>query len=110
MNRLLRLGLVVALVTCMACARNHDLPDDEDLELFIELSSRCAYIDRAYSHEEELREAELAALPFPPDWSHLVDTLLARYGTDAGFWYKVYTEISARSREPSPSEESRDIE
>jgi hypothetical protein len=106
MNRILWLGFVVAVLACVGCARNHDLPDDEDLELFIELSSRCAYIDRAYSHREELREAELAALPFPPDWSNLVDTLLIRYGADAGFWYDVYSEISVRSREPSPSEES----
>ncbi len=100
------LGLVGVLVTCLGCTRNQGLPDDEDLELFIELSSRCAYIDRAYSHREDLRETELAALPFPPDWSNLVDTLLVRYGADADFWYDVYSEISARSREPSPPEES----
>ncbi|MFH1312925.1 MAG: hypothetical protein ABIJ00_06820 [Candidatus Eisenbacteria bacterium] len=102
-------GLVVAVLACAGCTQNHGLPDDEDLELFIELSSQCAYIDRTYSHQEDLREAELAALPFPPNWSDFVDTLLLRYGTDAGFWYDVYSEISARSRGSSTSEESRDV-
>ena len=106
MNRTILLGLLLAVLVCAGCARNQGLPDDEDLELFIELSSKCVYIDRAYSHKEELREAELAALPFPPNWTELVDTLLARYGTDADFWYEVYSEISDRSRNPSPLEES----
>jgi hypothetical protein len=105
MDRRISLCLVVALVMCVACARSHGLPDDQDLEVFIELSSRCAYIDRAYAHDEGLREAELASLPFPPNWSHIVDTLLSRYGADADFWYEVYSEISARSREPSPLKE-----
>ncbi len=93
----------------LACSAEHRLPDDADLELFIEISSRCADIDRAYSHQEELREAEMAALSFPPNWSNLVDTLLSRYGADAEFWFEVYSEISARSREPLSPEESRDI-
>ena len=100
MHRRLLLWIALVLATCVACGPSQGLPEDEDLELFIDLSSRCAYIDRAYAHEEGLREAEWASLPFPPTWSDLVDTLLMRYGADADFWSQVYSEIMERSRQP----------
>jgi hypothetical protein len=105
MKRIFTLALVLLVLAFADCAHDQGLPEDEDLELFIEISARCTYIERAYSHSDDLREAELAALPFPQDWDGLVDTLLIRYGADADFWYEVYSEISTRSREPSSLEE-----
>jgi hypothetical protein len=100
MDRKLLVSLLIALTTCAACGGRQGLPEDEDLELFIDLSARCAYIDRTYTHDEGLRDAELASVPFPPTWSDLVDTLLMRYGADADFWYEVYSEIMEKSRQP----------
>lgn len=101
--------LATAVLAFLSCAPSRELPHDDDLELFIEISSRCAYIDRAYSGDEEVFETEMTSLAFPPDWCDLVDSLLARYGADAEFWYEVYSEIAERSRVPSLSDESGDV-
>ena len=107
---ILRFVLAVAVLVSLSCADSREVPHDDDLDLFIEISARCAYVDRAYSDEKEILESEMSSLAFPPDWCDLVDTLLARYGADPEFWYDVYSEIAEKSREPSPSEESGDVD
>jgi hypothetical protein len=97
MDRLIRF-LIVAGVLLAGCARRQELPKDENLETFIEISSRCAYVERAFSHEPDVFREELRDLEFPPGWDALVDSLVDTYGTDPDFWYKVYTEIVERSR------------
>ena len=86
-------GLI--LVTCAS----EKVPEaDESLEAFVEVSSRCAYVDRVFRDDDELFQDELAQIDFPPDWEQLVDTLLVTYGGDPEFWHEVYVEISARAR------------
>jgi len=55
-------------------------------------------VERAFASDPELFKEEMAKIDFPPDWKELVDSLVKAYGTDAGFWNKVYTEIVERSR------------
>jgi hypothetical protein len=88
--------ILTAVLT--ACTPGQDLPEDEALESFIEKTSRCAYLERAYSHQSDLLKSELAEITFPPDWTEKVDSLLAEYGADAGFWFEVYHRISEQSR------------
>jgi hypothetical protein len=98
MYRLFLLTLTIAVVLSATCSRTDNLPDDPNLEIFIETSARCAYVERAFSHEPDVLENELRNLEFPPGWEDLVDSLLNTYGADPEFWYMVYTEIVERSR------------
>jgi hypothetical protein len=109
MERLPGLLLTVAGLTLLACSTNHDLPEDDTLEVFIRTSSRCAYIERAYSGRKDLLRQEMASVGIPDDWDDIVDSLLSVHGADPDFWYQVYSEISDRSRSPLPPEEAADI-
>ena len=101
--RILRLSalLIVTLAlvfTTGACTRKQNLPKDPNLELYIAVSARCAYIDRAYANDPDLFQEELARVQFPSDWGTLADSLLAAYGSDPTFWFRVYTRIIEQSR------------
>lgn len=105
-------GFLVAVMTLcfISCSRETRLPDDEELGAFVEISSRCAFADRAYSGRQEAFRAEIDDIDFPSDWAGFVDSLLVRYGAEADFWYAVYSEISDRSRSQLPSEKAGDVE
>jgi hypothetical protein len=90
--------LLLAAILVGSCGGEDGLPRDENLETFIEVSARCAYIERAFSHEPDVLVEEMSSVEFPENWDSLVDSLLNAYGTDPGFWSKVYTEIVERSR------------
>jgi hypothetical protein len=91
--------VVCALVCALAgCSSKQGLPNDPNLEKFIDVSARCSYVERAFAGDPDLFKEEMAKIDFPPNWKELVDSLIARYGTDAAFWDKVYTEIVERSR------------
>ena len=90
--------LMIVVVLSATCSRSDKLPDDPNLEIFIETQARCAYVERAFSHEPDVLEEELRNLEFPPEWEGLADSLLNTYGADPEFWYMVYTEIVERSR------------
>ena len=81
-----------------ACSKEQNLPKDPNLELYINVSARCAYIDRAYANDPDLFRDELARVTFPSDWVALTDSLLAAYGSDPSFWFRVYTTIIEQSR------------
>ena len=89
---------IAFVLTTGACNRRQTLPNDPDLELYINVSARCAYIDRAFANDPDLFKDELARVSFPPDWTALTDSLLAAYGSDPGFWFRVYTAIVEQSR------------
>jgi hypothetical protein len=101
--------LVLVSLSLICCDRGPDLPDDADLETFIEVSSRCAYLERAYSSRKDLLALEMEDVELPGNWDSMVDSLLVRYGADPDFWEAVYAEISERSRQPA-SEEPGNIE
>jgi hypothetical protein len=93
------LSVLLALISLtLTCGRERQLPQDPDLARFIEAASRCAYLDRAYSHDADMLQQELADVDLPKDWDGLVDSLLSTYGADPDFWYKVYQEIEDGSR------------
>jgi len=66
--------------------------------MYINVSARCAYIDRAFANDPDLFNEELARVTFPSDWKTLADSLLAAYGSDPTFWFRVYTAIVEQSR------------
>ena len=90
--------LVGSSLACCGCESRDRLPEDADLGSFIEVSSKCAYTERASSHDEDLFRQEMANIEFPADWEQTVDSLLSIHGAEADFWYEVYSEISRRSR------------
>jgi hypothetical protein len=98
MVRLILMCLVGSNLACCGCGSRGRLPDDADLGLFIDVSSRCAYTERASSHDEDLYSQEMAAIEFPANWEQIVDSLLTVHGAEADFWYEIYSEISRRSR------------
>lgn len=101
--------LVLASLSLISCDGGSGLPEDADLEAFIEVSARCAYLERAYSARKDLLALEMDDVDLPADWESMVDSLLVRYGADPDFWESVYAEISERSRQ-LPSEEPGDVE
>ena len=90
---------VFVFLATLACADGRELPEDPNLDLFIETSAKCAYTERAYSHDDDLLSQELAEIDFPADLGAIVDSLLSTYGSDADFWHQVYSEILERSRD-----------
>ena len=90
---------VCVFLVALACADDQELPEDSNLDLFIETSARCAYIERAYSHNDDLLSQELAEMDFPANLDSIADALLITYGSDPDFWHQVYSEILERSRE-----------
>jgi hypothetical protein len=80
------------------CSRPQKLPRDANLELYVTMSARCAYVDRAFSNDPELFREEIAEVNLPQNWKEISDSLVTRYGTDVKFWYQVYSEILERSR------------
>jgi hypothetical protein len=109
MVRFAKLLISIPVVFVVSCASGDKIADDEDLRTFVEISSRCAFAERAYSRQEDAFRSEIDDLEFPADWGGLVDTLLARHGAEADFWFEVYSEISARSRSSLPPEEPGDV-
>jgi hypothetical protein len=89
---------LAAFVACLACTPRKELPEDPDIEVFIETSSRCAYVERAFSHDDDLFKEKMAEVEIPPRWEQMVDSLLARHGAQVDLWHEVYSEISKRSR------------
>jgi hypothetical protein len=81
-----------------ACSRTGDLPADPRLENYIRVAAGCAYADRAFSADPGLFQQEIAEIGLPPDWKALSDSLIAKYGTDPRFWYRVYSRILEQSR------------
>lgn len=110
MVRIARLLIIMPVVFVISCTSGEKITDDEDLRTFVEISSRCAFAERAYSRQEDAFRSEIDDLEFPVDWAGLVDSLLVRHGAEADFWFEVYSEISARSRSSLPPEESGDVE
>jgi hypothetical protein len=106
-----RILLIIAAVVLFlgSCGGGSDLPEDDDLELFIQVSARCAYLERAYSDREWIMKQEIEEIDLSSDWKAMVDSLLVRYGASPDFWEKVFAEISAGSRR-LPAEETGDIE
>jgi hypothetical protein len=96
---------LVLLLAILGCSESGKLPDDPDLEFFIDTAARCAYLERAYSHDQDLLSGEIEDIGFPAAWDSLVDSLVATYGTDPYFWHQVYAEILERSRGQSVAEE-----
>ena len=90
-------GLALALLGA-GCGERRSLPKDANLDIFIRVSARCVFVDRAFSREPELAREELAQVEFPADWKLLVDSLLTAHGSDPAFWHRVYTQIVERSR------------
>jgi len=100
---------LLASLSLISCDGGSDLPEDADLEAFIEITSKCAYLERAYSARKDLLALEMEDVHLPANWESMVDSLLVRYGADPDFWERVYAEISERSRQ-LPSEESGNVE
>jgi hypothetical protein len=96
---------LAVFLAVLGCSEGGRLPDDPDLEFFMDTAARCAYLERAYAHDEDLLSLEIEDLGFPAAWDSLVDSLVATYGTDPYFWHEVYTEILERSREQSVAQE-----
>ena len=96
---------IILLLAVSGCAESGKLPDDADLEFFMDTAAHCAYLERAYSHDEDLLNEEIENMSFPAGWDSLVDSLLSTYGTDPYFWHEVYTEILERSRTQSVPQE-----
>lgn len=90
--------LPVAVCACVACSTTTDLPDDPNLETYIRVSARCAYVDRAFSNDPDLFGEEIKGVDLPSSWKALSDSLIAAHGTDARFWYQVYSRIMEISR------------
>jgi hypothetical protein len=107
---ILRLVVIVLAVCAVSCSREAELPDDDQLQMFIEISSRCAFTERAYSRQKDVLIREMEDIEFPPNWDAIVDSLLARHGAESDLWYEIYREISDRSRRPLPPEEAGDVE
>ena len=105
--KLTRVDTIVLIVflAVLGCTESGKLPEDADLEFFMETAARYAYLERAYAHDEDLLNREIEGLGFPAGWDSLVDSLLSTYGTAPHFWHEVYTEIQERSREQSVSQE-----
>ena len=89
---------LAALCALLACSRSADLPRDANLETCITVSARCAYVDRAFSSDPGLFAEEIRAVNLPASWKALSDSLIATHGTDARFWYQVYSRIVQESR------------
>ena len=105
--KLTRVDAVVLIVflAVSGCGESGELPDDADLEFFMDTAARCAYLERAYAHDQDLLSGEIANMSFPAGWDSLVDSLVGTYGTDPYFWHEVYTEILERSRKQSIAQE-----
>jgi len=97
--------VLIMFLTVPGCTDSAKLPQDADLEFFMNTAARCAYIERAYAHDQDMLNMEIEELGFPADWDSLVDSLVSTYGTDPGFWHQVFTEILERSREQSVPQE-----
>jgi hypothetical protein len=93
--------LIVAVLACLTCADDGDIPEDPRLEVFIRTMAACARIERAYSGNPQMLEREMAEVDFPPFWGELVDSLLITYGGQPELWQSVYAEIVERSRLPA---------
>lgn len=98
-------AIMAALLALYGCGESAKLPNDPELERFIDTAARCGYLERAYAHDQELLSGEIEGMSFPKDWDALVDSLISTYGTDPEFWYQVYSEIQERSRESSVTED-----
>ena len=103
-------AVVVILLAVLGCADSGQLPDDPDLEFFIETAAQCAYLERAYAHDRDLLNREIEDLGFPAGWDSLVDSLVSTYGTHPEFWHEVYAEILERSRRQSAAMEPLDVD
>ena len=103
-KRIDAMALIVFLAV-LGCSDGGKLPDDPDLEFFIDKAASCAYMERAYAHDEDLLTGEIEGLDFPAEWDSLVDSLVGTYGADPYFWHQVYTEILERSRKKSVAQE-----
>lgn len=105
--KLTRVDVLVLVVTLavLSCSDGGKLPDDPGLEFFMDTAARCAYLERAYAHDEDLLSGEIESILFPAGWDSLVDSLVGTYGTDPYFWHQVYTEILERSRKQSVAQE-----
>jgi hypothetical protein len=99
--RELIVAIALVIVAVPGCSHRQEIPDDPRLEVFIDTMARCAHVDRAYSGNPEMLARELDRVEIPPNWSELVDSLMATYGGDPDFWTAVYGEILKRSRLPS---------
>ena len=91
-------AFVFVFLIVLACAGDKELPEDPNLELFIETAAKCAYIERAYSHDDDLLSRELADLVIPADLDSILGLLFSTYGAEPDFWHQVYSEILERSR------------
>lgn len=86
------------VLAAAGCSEKMSLPRDPNLDTFIRVSAKCAYIDRAFSHDPEGAQEELAQVQFPANWKEIVDSLITAHGSDPAFWSEVYTQIVERSR------------
>jgi hypothetical protein len=91
-------ALLAAACACVACSRTSDLPRDPNLETYIKVSARCTYADRAFSNDPESFAEEIRGIGLPTSWKALSDSLITAHGTDARFWYQVYSRIIQDSR------------
>ena len=87
-----------AACACVTCSNTADLPHDPNLETYVKVAARCAYVDRAFSDDPGLFAEEIRAIDLPASWRALSDSLIAAHGTDARFWYQVYSRIMQESR------------
>jgi hypothetical protein len=91
-------ALLAAVCASVACAKTAELPRDPNLETYIKVSARCAYVDRAFSDDPVLFAEEVKEIHLPVSWRALSDSLVTAHGTDAHFWYQVYARIMQESR------------
>lgn len=96
--RVLAAAAAAALCAVGCSSKSESLPADPQLESYMSISARCAFVDRSFSDDPELRAEEMAAVNLPEDWKARVDSLVTRHGAGARFWYRVYAEILDRSR------------
>jgi hypothetical protein len=92
-------ALAAAALAAAGCSsKDKGLPSDPQLDSYISTSARCVFVERSFSDDPDLYRQEIAAVKLPEDWKARLDSLVARHGADARFWYRVYTEILERSK------------
>jgi hypothetical protein len=90
---LARIGIILLFAIAIACADGGDIPEDPDLDRFMETASQCVYIERAYSRDEDMLRQELGDVQLPADLDSLLETLLETHGAEPSLWSRVYSQI-----------------
>ncbi len=88
---------MLAIAGLVCCSRNAGVPDQPDIQRFIEAASAGIYVESAYAHDPEILASELDDIQWPGDFEAFADSLLERYGSDPEFWYPVFSAILEKS-------------